>query len=132
MIARRCGAVLFCLLVAVVLAEVGVRLIGRQPDSLRLPLAFDRRALEDFSAGRRSVQFDSEVGWVPSPNFSSFTDGTASRTNRAGMRADREYSARPPASKRLDGATPGSIRKPKTARPLVNQSESSADVTCDG
>src|SRR5437867_11246146 len=96
----RVAAMLVGLCLAILLAELVVRLAGQRGEPVRLPLSFDPQAVDEFEAGRRSVRFDPQVGWLPTPDFDAVVGAIHERSNHSGLRADREYAATPPAGVR--------------------------------
>jgi hypothetical protein len=98
----RLAAILFGLLLALALAEAGLRLAGptlahARPSlfSPRVPFPYDTAALDDLATGRTPVMLDPDLGWVNTPDFDQQGPTVYNRHNHAGMRADREYSPTP-------------------------------------
>ena len=93
-------ALLVGLLLALGLAEVGLRLAGPALGSPRLPLAYDTEAIDRLALGDAYVTFDAEVGWVPTPNADRMGGDVRYRHNRDGLRAERVYEPGPPSGTR--------------------------------
>lgn len=88
---RRVGLVLLGLLVGLVAAEVGLRIVSPVPREFLLPLPYKRDAVERIAASDTYISFDHDLGWVPTPDSSRVGGGIMYRANRAGLRAEREY-----------------------------------------
>ena len=98
----RLAAILFGLLLALALAEAGLRLAGptlahARPSlfSPRVPFPYDTAALDDLASGQSAIMLDPELGWVNTPDFDQQGPTVYNRHNHAGLRADREYSPTP-------------------------------------
>src|SRR5205823_3033719 len=105
---RRGGAVLVGVFIPLLLTELWLRLAGSGIGTPRLPLPYDVETIERFSAGQNWVSFDSELGWVPTPNF-DYKRTERYHHNSQGLRADREYAALPTAGVRRIAAYGDSI-----------------------
>jgi hypothetical protein len=94
-IAALAALVLGGLLVALLVAEGGVRLA--QPIALDdlLPIGYDHDALRRIAAGGAYLRFDPQLGWSPTPDTRREVDGALYQTNGAGLRAEREYALEP-------------------------------------
>src|SRR4051794_17290003 len=88
------------LLVALILAEIGVRLLQPIPSDQLLPLAYNREPLERLIAGGTYVRFDHDLGWVTADSAQGQDGSAVYRTNADGQRADRDYVLSPPAGVR--------------------------------
>lgn len=89
-------------LAALLCAEAALRLIKPLGSTPLLPLAYHRDTLERIMAGQTLVRFDAELGWTLLPGAEQLGMDVWYRVNRAGLRADREYEARPrPGTRRL-------------------------------
>ena len=99
-ITRRIALAVAGLIVGLVLAEVV--LLVMQPVSAEdlLPLPEYPRRFRRLVSGDSYIRFDATLGWVTSPNVTRKADGVTYRTNRAGLRADREYATDPPSGGR--------------------------------
>jgi hypothetical protein len=83
-------------------AELVLRLSSPIPSEALLPLSPHERRLKRLTTGEAYIQIDQELGWVTTPDVKREALGVTYRTNRAGMRADREYPAEPaPGTRRL-------------------------------
>lgn len=91
----RLGAALFGLVLAVVVAELTLRLAPPAQAAVRLPLSYDVDAIDRIAAGEAYVSFDPELGWVPTPGADLRGGTTRYAHNQAGLRALREYSPQP-------------------------------------
>ena len=89
----RLVALLFGLALALAVAELAVRLAGARP--ARLPLSYDRQAIDLVASGQAYVSFDAELGWVPTPNSTSVRRQVQYQHNHAGIRAGHEYTPFP-------------------------------------
>jgi hypothetical protein len=85
------------LALAVILAEVGLRLAGPALAGPRLPLSYDRVAIDRLATGQEYLTFDPGLGWVPTPNAQGSDNLAHYRYNQAGLRADRDCAPTPPA-----------------------------------
>jgi hypothetical protein len=90
------------LLLAIAIAEAGVRLVTPllaqiRPDLFGTLLPFPYRMELDAAstAGRSFGAFDRELGWVNAPEYGADDPSWSYRHNRAGMRADRDYTPIP-------------------------------------
>ena len=79
------------LIVAVVLAELVVRVRAPIPDADLLPLAYNRAELDRIIAGGTYYRFDQTLGWTVGVHASGGIAKATYRSNEAGLRADREY-----------------------------------------
>jgi hypothetical protein len=93
----RVGAVVLGLAVGLILAEVGLRLVGPALVSPRLPLSYDREVIDRIATGQEYLTFDRGLGWVPTPNAERSASSVRYRHDQAGLRADREYAPIPQA-----------------------------------
>jgi len=79
-----------------VLAEVGVRIWKPVPDDRLVPFAYNGQRVERIADEDTYIQFDRELGWIIPRATTKRDDGMVFRTNRARMRADREFPTEPP------------------------------------
>lgn len=84
------------LTLAVLLAEVGLRLAGPSLATPRLPLPYDRAQFEQLASGQSRLTFEPDLGWLPNPGVERTLGRLPYRHNAAGLRADREYAPQPP------------------------------------
>lgn len=90
------------LALGLVLAELGLRLALPIPSEYLLPLPYKWEELRRIAADETYIRFDAALGWVPTPASTHEGGGIIYRTNRAGLRADREYAPEPqPGLRRL-------------------------------
>jgi hypothetical protein len=91
-------AVVFGLALAILIAEVGLRLaplsVARQVSAVN----YDTRAVDAIAAGHAYLTFDRDLGWIPTPDYDAVqdADGPQYRHSAQGLRADRAYFASPP------------------------------------
>ena len=89
--------ILVCsVLLAVVLAEVGLRLWSPVPAAMLLPFPYNGERLRRIVEGNVSLGFDPFLGWVPSADQVRRDAGVVYRNNHQTLRADREYDQTPP------------------------------------
>ena len=95
------------ILLALLLAELALRLGGssavrawRPQLASRLPLSLDSRAVDDLAARRSILMLDPDLGWVTTPGRRAENAGWHQQHNRAGLRADAEYTPTPRAGMR--------------------------------
>jgi hypothetical protein len=86
----------FTVLLGLVAAEVGVRIIEPVPVADLLPLPFHHDDLRRLEAHDAYLRFDADLGWSQEPGVSRDDDGITYAANAAGFRADREYAQTPP------------------------------------
>jgi hypothetical protein len=99
---QRSGLVLMALIVALLLAELGLRLLAPIPAQHLLPFAYRHDALRSIAGGDSYIRFDAELGWTTARASVHQDGGVVYRTNQGGLRADKEYSIEPlPAVRRL-------------------------------
>src|SRR5262245_22954537 len=67
--ALRFGLVILGLLVALLVAEIGLRLVKPASAWARLPFSYDLRALALARAGQSYVRFDADLGWTTTPDY---------------------------------------------------------------
>jgi hypothetical protein len=90
----RMSAALIGLTLALMMAELGLRLAGSRLAGPRLPLTYDHRAIDDFASAQYRFILDRDLGWVTKPNVAFVAaeqPGVLYRHNDAGLRADRDY-----------------------------------------
>ena len=92
---KRLVALFFGLVLALLLAEVGLRLWPEPLAQPRLPVHYDLEALTRLEAGQGYVAFDRELGWLPTPSVERVGEDVRYRHNASGMRAEVEYSQQP-------------------------------------
>lgn len=97
---RGLSLILFGLLLGVLLSELLLRIVRPVPADELLPLKYKQDRLRLLSEGATYVQFDSELGWVSTPNTTRRGTPITYQNNRAGLRATREYAVDPPAGTR--------------------------------
>ncbi|MCC6178665.1 MAG: hypothetical protein IT305_25445 [Chloroflexi bacterium] len=88
----RLGSALVGLLVALVLVEGILRLVGPIFLKPRLPLTYDPAVFDAFASGELRIIFDPDLGWTNTPAGRPGGVGQ----NSAGMRGEREYPPTPP------------------------------------
>lgn len=99
---RRAGLVAMGLVLGLALAELWLRLAPPIPPQFMLPLPYKHEDLQRIAREETYIRFDATLGWVPTPNSIHEGGGITYRTNRAGLRAEREYSLQPrPERRRL-------------------------------
>jgi hypothetical protein len=103
----RLTALLFGVLLALGLAELGLRLAGpalarARPDlfAAHLPFSYHVEAIDRLAAGDLYLTLDPALGWVNTPDFARQGPSEYNRHNHAGLRADRDYPPTPPAGVR--------------------------------
>ena len=84
------------LVIGLVLAEVGVRLVRPVQEGDLLPISYDHEALRRITSGDAYLRFDRELGWAPAPATARSDGSVTYQANAAGMRSEREYSIEPP------------------------------------
>ena len=94
-LARRASLALLGLALGVLLAELVLRVAQPVSSEDLLPLSYQAR-LRRAVAGGAYFRFDQALGWAPPPGVSRRSDGVTYASNRAGLRADREYPTGPP------------------------------------
>ena len=94
--ARAVGLVVFGLLLALILGEVGLRVVQPFSSESLLPLVYKRDRLRRLANGDTYVRFDRELGWVTNPDTVRRDTRVTYQNNRAGLRADREYPTEAP------------------------------------
>jgi hypothetical protein len=104
-IRARLAALLFGVVLAVTLAEVGIRLVlprlgADQPQRSRLvnqvlPLAYPVDMIDFFLSGEGPVVFDDDLGWILTPDLDRSFGGQNYQHNHDRIRAEREYSRVP-------------------------------------
>src|SRR5262245_55776946 len=67
--ALRFGLVILGLLLALLVAESGLRLVKPASAWVRLPFSYDLRALALARAGQSYVRFDADLGWTTTPDY---------------------------------------------------------------
>jgi len=100
----RAGLLVVCItvLLGLVVAEVGVRIVQPVPVAYLLPLPFHHEDLGRLVTRDAYLRFDADLGWSQEPGVSRDDDGITYAANAAGFRADREYEpAVPPGVARL-------------------------------
>jgi hypothetical protein len=94
--------VLWGLILAVVVAEIGLRLANPSGKSIWLPFTYNLAAVQRIAARDTYVMFDRQLGWITTPSVKWVRDEVQFDHNAAGLRADREYTQRPvPGVRRL-------------------------------
>ena len=83
-------------LVALLVAEVAVRLWPPIPEERLLPFPYNARRVERIAADDTYLRFDRDLGWGLAPNHTRRDAGLVYRINSQAMRADREYPVQPP------------------------------------
>ncbi|MFN8526821.1 MAG: hypothetical protein U0821_27270 [Chloroflexota bacterium] len=96
----RLAVAAFGLALALVLGEIGLRLASPIPPDQLLPLTYKRDRLRRLATGDTYVRFDQELGWVTMPGVTRRDTQFTYRNNRAGLRAEREYTTAAPAGVR--------------------------------
>ena len=94
-ITSRLAALLAGLLIAAALGELGLRIAGPAVGAPRLPLTYDRVALDRIASGDAYVAFDAGLGWLPTPLVDRIGGDVHYRHNAAGLRSDRGYASTP-------------------------------------
>jgi hypothetical protein len=89
-------AVCCSVILAIVLAEVALRLWSPIPTERLLPFTYHVERVRRIAAGDVSLGFDPYLGWAPTPDRVRREDGIVYLNNRRGLRADREYDEAPP------------------------------------
>ena len=90
------------LLLAVALAEMGLRLGGAGVAGVRLPLVYKQFPEHELPRGQGPLAFSQELGWVTVPGASASAFDVRYRHNQAGLRAERDYDSEPaPGVRRL-------------------------------
>ncbi len=98
----RLALILAGLAFALVTAEVSLRVLEPIPEEELLPIPEHPRRSRRLESGAQYVRFDPTLGWVTSPGVRREILGVTYRANRAGLRADREYSPEPsPQTRRI-------------------------------
>src|SRR3989442_7519299 len=92
---RRTAAVLFGLLTALLLAELVLRVAGREILPRRLPLAYQLNTIDLIASGQSQYVYRSDVGWLNRPDFDRTIDDIRYHYNHQGLRADHEYAQKP-------------------------------------
>jgi len=94
----RARALLLVTVVALttVLAEIGVRVWSPVPGERLVPFHYNSQRVEKIAEEDTYIQFDRDLGWNIARATTKRDDGMVFRTNRARMRADREYPLTPP------------------------------------
>ena len=95
---RRATLIGLGVVVAIVVAELGVRLAGPRLASpaARLPLDIPPAMVDRFATGQLRLKLDFDLGWRPTPGYDGVDPGRAGvryRHNRDGLRADRDSTA---------------------------------------
>ena len=89
-------------LLALALAELGLRLAGPAVAAPRLPLSYKQFPADEIPRGLGPLAFSRELGWVTAPDATASVGTVRYRHNRAGLRSDREHTSTPaPGSRRL-------------------------------
>lgn len=83
-------------LLGLVVAEIGVRIVQPVPPADLLPLPFHHEDVARMAAGDAYLRFDADLGWSQDPGVSRDDDGVTYAANAAGFRADREYARTAP------------------------------------
>jgi hypothetical protein len=92
----RLSVSLLGLVLALLLAEVGLRQLGKAVATPRLPLTYQLNAIDSLAAGRTYVAFDSPLGWVTTPAIDVKIGSISFHHTDQGLRANRTYSPDPP------------------------------------
>lgn len=87
---------LFGLALSALIAEFALRLVPLIPPDQLLPLPYKYDEIRRISEGDAYIAFDPLLGWTLPINTARKDHDVIYRSNRAGMRADREYTAQPP------------------------------------
>jgi hypothetical protein len=93
---RRAGLVVFGLIIGLALAEIWLRLSPPIAPQYMLPLPYKHDELRRVAREETYIRFDAALGWLPTPDSSHQGGDIPYRTNRAGLRAEREYPLGPP------------------------------------
>jgi hypothetical protein len=99
MAAGRAALVLLGLALAVLVADTAFRVVMPARADELLPLPYRTDAVRQIADGEAYVAFDELLGWRLRPGARWAHNGVQFEANAAGLRAPREYAARP------DGAT---------------------------
>jgi hypothetical protein len=91
----RLAAILLGLALSLALGELGLRLAGPRVGEPRLPLSYDRQAIDRLAVGDAYVTFDAQLGWLPTPSVDRVDGDVHYRHNAAGLRADRDFAPTP-------------------------------------
>ena len=94
-IAGRAALVLAGVVLGALLVELGLRLASPVPAQNLLPFAYRHEALRRIAGGEVYIEFDAQLGWVTPAARERADGGVVYRTNRAGLRADRDYAPDP-------------------------------------
>src|SRR5215210_5385973 len=97
-VVRRLSAVCAGLMLAAMLAEGWLRVAPPIPPQYLLPLPYHHEDLRRILDAETYIRFDPTLGWIPAPDeIHRGGEGGAIvyRTNRASLRAEREYAERP-------------------------------------
>ena len=93
----RLGVLAFGLVLALLVAELGLRLLAPVRPMRLLPFSYDAESIDRLVAAEANLTFDADLGWEPSPDVDRVGDEKISYShNHAGLRADREYEPVPP------------------------------------
>ena len=83
------------LAMALLTAEIALRLVGAGLATPRLPLVYKQFPIDQLPRGQGPLAFSQELGWITAPDASAAVFGVRYRHNKAGLRADREYTPAP-------------------------------------
>jgi hypothetical protein len=103
LLGRRLGVAVLAVVLALLLAELGLRFAAPRLPLARVLNGAERGSnIDRLAAGRVTRLFDPDLGWVPTPDFSQYRadERVHYLHNRSGLRADREFAPRPRAGLR--------------------------------